>query len=91
MRSPSTQRKDAGARFTPDQRWTTVLDSERLRELRRRRGMSQSELAEQAGISLRTLARLESQSSRPCRTRTLARLARALGEDPAVLLPQPTT
>lgn len=85
MRSLDTQRKDARV---PDQRWITVLDSERLRELRRQRGLSQSELAGQAGISLSTLARLESQSGRPCRTRTLARLARTLGEDPAVLLPR---
>lgn len=73
------------------QRWIIVLDSERLRELRRRRGLSQPELAGRAGISLSTLARLESQSGRPCRTRTLALIARALDEDPAALLRQPTT
>ena len=91
MRSSNTQHKDAGVRFTPDYRWTTVLDSERLRELRHQRGLSQSELAGQAGINLSTMARLESPSSRPCRTRTMARLARALGEDPAAVLAQPTT
>jgi transcriptional regulator with XRE-family HTH domain len=69
------------------QRWTTVLDSQRLRALRRQLGLSQSELSGRAGISLSTLSRLESQPGRPCRTRTLGRLARALGEDPAVLLP----
>ena len=37
----------------------------------------------QAGVSLTTVARLERQSSAPCRGRTLGRLARALGEHPA--------
>ena len=65
------------------QRWTTVLDGTRLREARRRHGLSQEKLARRAGLSLTTVARLESQPMSPCRSRTLARLAAALAEDPA--------
>lgn len=60
---------------------TFVLDGHRLRQLRRQRGLSQAELADQAGISLTTVARLERQFYAPCRGWTLGRLARALGED----------
>lgn len=66
-------------------RWTTVLDGHRLRQLRRQHGLSQEKLADRAGISLTTMARLERQQRSPCRTRTLARLAAALGEHPASL------
>ena len=41
------------------------------------------ELAGTAGISVTTLARLERYPRTRCRGRTLARLALALGEDPA--------
>lgn len=64
----------------PAGRWTTVLDGQRLRHLRRQHGLSQEELAERAGLSLTTVARLEREHRSPCRTRTLARLAAALGE-----------
>jgi transcriptional regulator with XRE-family HTH domain len=70
-------------------RWTTVLDGARLRHLRHQHGLSQEQLARQAGISLNTVWRLERQPAAPCRTRTLGRLARALGEDPARLSPAP--
>ncbi len=43
------------------QRWTTVLDSDRLHLLRLQHGLSQAELARKAGISLATLAQLERQ------------------------------
>jgi len=62
---------------------TFILDGQRLRQLRRQRGLSQEELAAQAGLSVATVARLERQASAPCRGRTLGRLARALGEHPA--------
>ena len=61
--------------------WTTVLNGRRLRELRREHGLSQEALADRAGISLATVARLERQSRAACRGRTLARLAAALDED----------
>ena len=67
------------------QRWTTVLNGTRLRELRRQHGLSQEKLADRAGVSLTTVARLESQSKSPCRCQTLARLAAALAEEPATI------
>ena len=73
----------AAAIIRPAQPQTFILDGERLRQLRRQRGLSQKELAGQAGLSVATVARLERQASAPCRGRTLARLARALGEHPA--------
>lgn len=62
---------------------TFVLDGLRLRQLRRQRGLSQEELADRAGVSVTTVARLERRPIAPCRGRTLGRLARALGEHPA--------
>jgi DNA-binding XRE family transcriptional regulator len=62
---------------------TFLLDGHRLRQLRCRRGLSQQELADQAGVSLTTVARLERQAYAYCRGWTLGRLARALGEHPA--------
>jgi DNA-binding XRE family transcriptional regulator len=66
----------------PGQRWYTVLDGGRLRRLRRQRGLSREQLAGLAGISPATVARLERQCAASCRSRTLGRLAAALGEDP---------
>jgi DNA-binding XRE family transcriptional regulator len=65
------------------QRWTTVLDGLKLRQLRRQHGLSQEKLADLADVSLTTLARLERHHRSPCRTYTLARLAAALGEPAA--------
>jgi DNA-binding XRE family transcriptional regulator len=77
------------ARPTPPH--TFILDGHLLRQLRRQRGLSQEELADQAGISLTTVARLERQLRAPCRGWTLGRLARAVGEDPAAMtLPRPS-
>lgn len=67
------------------QRWTTVLDGHELRRLRTARGLSQERLASLAGISLTSVVRLERRPDAACRSRTLGRLARALGEDPAAL------
>ena len=66
-----------------------MLDGERLREMRRQRGLSQEQLADLAGISLSTMARLESQDRSPCRSWTLGRLAAALDETPASMTPGP--
>jgi transcriptional regulator with XRE-family HTH domain len=74
------------SRFT----WTTVIDGRRLQQLRRQRGLSQESLAYQAGVSPTTVTRLERQACVPCRTQTLGRLARALGELPeAITCPPP--
>jgi predicted transcriptional regulator len=67
----------------PPQPRTFIVDGQQLRHLRKQRGLSQEELAGQAGLSVATVARLERQTSAPCRGRTLGRLARALGEHPA--------
>jgi transcriptional regulator with XRE-family HTH domain len=76
-------------------RWTTIANGQRIRELRRQCGLAQVELAALAGVSLDTVARLERQQQTPCRTRTLARIAAALGERPAtiaaVILEDPVT
>ena len=50
--------------------------------------LSQEKLADLAGISLTTVARLERQSPAPCRSWTLARLAIALGEQQDTLARQ---
>jgi DNA-binding XRE family transcriptional regulator len=69
---------------------TFILDGHLLRQLRRQCGLSQADLADQAGISLTTVARLERQPHAPCRGWTLGRLARAIGQDPTTMtLPQP--
>jgi transcriptional regulator with XRE-family HTH domain len=71
----------------PSQRWTATLDGRRLRQLRRQHHLSQDQLATNAGLSPATVARLERHSSASCRSRTLVRLATALGENPADLTP----
>ena len=38
---------------------------EKIKELRRKKGLSQEELAEQAGINLRTIQRIENNESEP--------------------------
>ena len=42
-------------------RWIVTLDGQRLRQLRRQHGLSQERLADLAGVSLTTVARLERQ------------------------------
>ena len=69
------------------QRWTTVVDGERLKQLRQQHRLSQEKLADLAGISLTTMARLERQDRSPCRSWTLGRLATALNETPAAMAP----
>lgn len=69
-------------------RWFTVVDGAQLRRLRRQRRLSAAELAGKAGIGVSTVIRLEGRPRGSCRTRTLARLAAALGETPASLIPQ---
>ena len=69
------------------QRWTTVINGRQLQRLRRQYGLSQEELAGKAGISRSTVARLERHACTACRSRTLARLAATLGQQPAALTP----
>jgi len=60
----------------------TQVKRERERAL-----LTQQELAEQAGIGLTTLNRIENDHAEP-HFRTIRKLARALGIDPAVLIPK---
>lgn len=83
--APERQPSAGGA----GQRWIVVLDGHRLRQLRRQHGISQAALAGRAGVSLSVISRLEHQARVTCRSRTLARLAAALGEEPTVLASQP--
>ena len=71
----------------PSGRWFAVVDGARVRQLRRQHGLSPAQLAGKAGIGLSTVSRIERQSRRSCRTRTLARLAAALNQSPAALIP----
>ena len=83
--SPSTVAGGPAQQASRSARWTTMLNGTRLRQLRHEHGLSQESLADRAGLSLTTVARLEQQPVGPCRGRTLARLAAALGEQPAAL------
>lgn len=51
----------------------------KIKELRERRRLSQSELAEMSGVSRPTIVRLESTEDVAISTRTLEKLAKALG------------
>jgi serine/threonine-protein kinase RsbW len=66
-------------------RWTAILDGPRLRHLRHLNGFSREKLADQAGLSFATVARLERQPTPACRCRTLVLLAAALREHPAAI------
>jgi DNA-binding SARP family transcriptional activator/DNA-binding XRE family transcriptional regulator len=59
----------------------------RLREARVRAGLTQHELAERAGVSVRTVRALENGAVARPQAAPLRRLAAALDIDPAVLLP----
>ncbi|WP_110354600.1 helix-turn-helix domain-containing protein [Arenibacter sp. ARW7G5Y1] len=59
--------------------------SQRVKELRCRKGMSQELLAEESGLSLRTVQRIENSESAP-RGDTLKRLALALDTSPDEML-----
>jgi transcriptional regulator with XRE-family HTH domain len=86
MKPPMTGTLSPAHRST---RWFAVVDGRRVRQLRRQHGLSPAELAGKAGIGLSTVTRLERARQRRCRTRTLARLAAALGQPPAALTPSP--
>jgi transcriptional regulator with XRE-family HTH domain len=64
--------------------WQTV-DGKRLRELRRKRMLSQQELARKAGAGQATISLLE-RGQRSAQPRTVRRLADALGIEPRELL-----
>lgn len=59
--------------------------SQRVKELRKEKGLSQEGLAKTAGLSLRTIQRVENQETEPTGD-TLKRIATALDSTPAELL-----
>jgi transcriptional regulator with XRE-family HTH domain len=69
----------------PTPPWITAVDGRRLRQFRRQHGVSRARLAYRAGVSPATVARLERLPDPRCRTRTLARIAAALGQPPAAI------
>jgi len=86
---PSASRDQSGDQNSrPLPPHTVILDGHRLRQLRRQRRLSQEALADLAEVSLTTVARLERQQHARCRSWTLGRLARVLGEPPATMTGQ---
>jgi len=72
--SQTTNRPEPGTKGSrPVPPHTFILDGHRLRHLRRQRGLSQEDLADQAVISFTTVARPERQLHAPCRGWTLGR------------------
>jgi transcriptional regulator with XRE-family HTH domain len=69
----------------PDGFWLTVVDSRRLRQLRRERQLTQIDLADRSGISVATISKLESKARARCRDSTAAALATALDVPVAIL------
>jgi hypothetical protein len=63
-----------------------TVDGSRLQLLRQAQGLSRERLAWDAGVSVTTLVRLESQPRPQCLGRTLTRLADVLGENPRALV-----
>ncbi len=63
------------------------IESNRLKELRKRKRLSRAQLADRSRISQRQIARLESEgaAANTARDRTVNELARALGVEPGVL------
>jgi transcriptional regulator with XRE-family HTH domain len=64
---------------------TVVYIGERLRRQRTRRALTQAELAERAGVTTATVARIERDEIEP-RMTTLRKLSQALEVDPAELV-----
>ena len=64
---------------------TVVHIGDRLKRQRTRRALTQAELAERAGVTTATVARIERDEIEP-RMTTLRKLAQALEVDPAKLV-----
>jgi hypothetical protein len=65
----------------------TVINGELLQQARVRHGLSQAELSREARVGMPTVLRLERPQLSACRTRTAVRLANALEEHLATLIP----
>lgn len=70
----------------PERYWITTFDGTLLREARLDRGLSQHRVAAKAGISLRTIVRLEGLTAATCHRATLHRIAATLGDDPELVI-----
>jgi serine/threonine-protein kinase RsbW len=66
----------------PGSYWVTAVDGFKLQEARSERGLSRNKLASEAGVSVRTMARLEKGQAASCHRATLYRIAAALADDP---------
>jgi transcriptional regulator with XRE-family HTH domain len=66
--------------------WLAVVDGQMLRKLRGSLGLSQKTLAEYAGVSIKTVKRLEGLTSGRCMPYIAGRLALALKEDHTVIV-----
>jgi XRE family transcriptional regulator, fatty acid utilization regulator len=64
---------------------TVVHIGDKLKRYRTRRALTQAQLAERAGVTTATVARIERDEIEP-RMTTLRKLAQALGVDPAELV-----
>ncbi|OON82212.1 helix-turn-helix domain-containing protein [Streptomyces tsukubensis] len=64
---------------------------ERIAHLRHRRGLTQEQLAERAGVSVDVVRKLEQGRRRSARLATVNALARALDSEPSYLIGQPAT
>jgi transcriptional regulator with XRE-family HTH domain len=62
-----------------------VYIGDRLKDVRVRRALTQAELAENAGVNVATIARLERNETEPHMS-TLRKLAKALDVDPTKLV-----
>jgi serine/threonine-protein kinase RsbW len=90
---PSAHAPGAGQEKRLPPHWIAVIDGQQLRQARRQAKLSQARLAYAAGVSVTTVAKLESQPRVRCHVRTLTVLAKALGRNRAdfVISPPPGT
>lgn len=72
--------------LTPDEASTIVPQVNRVREYREKRGLTQQQLAEAAGVSVRTISYVE--SGRDVKVSTMRDIARALGVQVSTLVPE---
>jgi transcriptional regulator with XRE-family HTH domain len=88
MLAPDASPTSAGARSPRAARpWTSAVDGDMLRRLRCQRGLPKIGLADKAGISVSTVAKLEGEPGARARIHTLGLLAGALGVPLATIAP----
>ena len=65
--------------------WIVIVDSERIKQARQKAGLSQERLANESGVGLTTIRRLERQMQPRCHFRTRWLIATALGTHPKAI------